>query len=706
MASSAANTSVMRRRLRCILPSLCRPTIRSGGHSRLSQSDDNRRLLALARAGRSSGSRALQAPPAELPYGTDAPTVELRDLHVTLRRDRQAIRALRGVDLEIGRGEILGLVGESGAGKSILGLAVLGLLPTESSPEITGTVTVAGVNMLAAKKAELRELRRRHVGAVFQDPMTSLDPTMRIGTQIIEIAGSARAALELLEAVGVPAARRRLRAYPHELSGGLRQRVMIAMAIAGEPSLVVADEPTTALDVTIQAQILELLSKLRGELGLSVLLITHDLAVASQIADRIAVLYGGRIAELAETGLLLREPQHPYTAALLRSRLDVEMDKSRPVPTLDGEPPDPRDPPPGCPFEARCVFAQPQCAAGLPELRGAAGHRNACIRSEEIDLRPKAVEIEPWEPPNVERETGAVLVAEDLEVEARPRGLRRGGGVRILRGVDLTLAAGEALALVGESGSGKTTLLRTAAGLMSSHAGTLQLADDAPQMVFQDAGASLTPWLTVGELLEDRLRSMKLSREQRRKRVAHALESVGLPAQVLAVRPAQLSGGQRQRVALARAVVVPPAVLLCDEPTSALDVSVAANVLNLIGRLRRDLGMAVVFVTHDLAIARLIADRIAVMYLGRIVECGPAEQVIAQPAHPYTRALIASLPGPSATTIKLAGEPPNLYAPPSGCPFHPRCLQALDSCAERQSHFVYLQHAPEHGVDCVLAGQD
>jgi peptide/nickel transport system ATP-binding protein len=644
---------------------------------------------------RSAGA-VMEPPPSAL-------AAELSGVHVTLQRGRDSIRALRGVDLQVGRGEIVGLVGESGSGKSILGLTLLGLLPEESSPVVSGSVSVDGVDMLTAQAPELRELRRRHLGAVFQDPMTSLDPTMRVGPQIIEVAGSQAAALELLVAVGVPDPRRRLRAYPHELSGGLRQRVTIAMAVAGEPRMVIADEPTTALDVTVQAQILDLLARLRGELGCSVLLITHDLAVASQIADRIAVLYAGRIVELAATEPLLHDPRHPYTAALLRSRLDVEMDTTRPLPSLEGEPPDPRELPPGCAFAPRCVFARPICEKSLPELAGPREHRDACLRSPELDLKPKVIALEPWEPALIDRTAGPTLLAAGLVVEARPRGLRRHGGVRILRGVDLEVCAGETVALVGESGSGKTTLLRAAARLMPFQGGRLELADDAPQMVFQDAGATLTPWLTVGEMIEDRLRSSRMARAQRRERVTEALASVGLPAQTLTARPAQLSGGQRQRVALARAIVVPPALLLCDEPTSALDVSVAASVLNLIGRLRRELGMAVLLVTHDLAVARLVADRIAVMYLGRIVEYGDAEAVIAAPAHPYTQALIASLPGPGAHTIKLAGEPPSLYEPPSGCPFHPRCPQALPGCATRESHVVELAGPGEHGVDCVLA---
>lgn len=652
-----------------------------------------------------SRTRATQTAVPESGNASDV-IAELSETHVTLTRDRQAIHVLRGVDLQVRSGEIVGLVGESGSGKSILGLTLLGLLPAESAPEIEGSVTVDGVNMVNPDKDALRQLRRRHMGAVFQDPMTSLDPTMRIGPQVVEVAGSSGAAVELLKAVGVPDPARRLKAYPHELSGGLRQRVTIAMAVAGEPRIIVADEPTTALDVTVQAQILELLSRLRGEFGCSVLFITHDLAVASQIADRIVVLYAGRVAELAPSETLLREPRHPYTAALLRSRLDIDMERTRPLPTLEGGPPDPRHLPSGCPFAPRCAFALPACEESLPALEGDAGRQDACIRREELDLKPKTVVLEPWAAPLIQPEAPPVLHASELLVEARPRGLRRRGGVQILRGVDLQVAAGEAVALVGESGSGKTTLLRAAAGLSPFQGGELDLADDAPQMVFQDAGATLTPWLTIGEMIEDRLRSTKLSRAQRRERAAEALERVGLSAEALRVRPAQLSGGQRQRVALARAVIIPPALLLCDEPTSALDVSVAASVLNLIGRLRRDLGMAVLFVTHDLAVARLVADRIAVMYLGRIVECGDAESVIAHPVHPYTQALVASLPGPNAQSIKLAGEPPSLYAPPSGCSFHPRCPRAGESCSTRTPHFVELDHAPGHIVDCVLAEQN
>ncbi|HEX3802793.1 MAG TPA: ABC transporter ATP-binding protein [Solirubrobacteraceae bacterium] len=621
-------------------------------------------------------------------------------LHVTLTRQHEALHVLRGVDLNVKPGEVLGLVGESGSGKSILGLTLLGLLPGASHPQLRGEVVVDGVDVTAANASQLRALRRERLGAVFQDPMSSLDPTMRIGAQVIEATGSASEALRLLTAVGVPDPRRRMRSYPHELSGGLRQRVTIAIAIAGSPRLIIADEPTTALDVTVQAQILDLLSRLRAEFGCSVLLITHDLAVASQIADRIAVLYAGRVAEIADARTLLRDPEHPYTAALLRSRLELDRDKSRPLPTLDGEPPDPRHFPPGCPFSPRCVFSTPACDAALPELSGSATHRHACIRSEELDLRPTVIEVESWGQPVVDLSAKPALVAKDVVVDA---GSRR-GGVRILHGVDLEIRSGEAVALVGESGSGKTTLLRTVAGLMRHSGGELRMTDEAPQMVFQDPIASLTPWLSVGEMIEDRLRVTGMPRAERRQRVAEVVARVGLPPRSLGLRPSQLSGGQRQRVALARAIVVPPRLLLCDEPTSALDVSIAAAVLNLIGRLRREVsGMAVLFVTHDLAVARLIADKIAVMYLGRIVEFGPAEKVISDAVHPYTRALIDSLPHQDAEPIALVGEPPSLYSPPTGCSFHPRCPQARDGCASRAPSLVDLERHDDHVVDCVLA---
>ncbi|MCU1697387.1 MAG: hypothetical protein JWR34_3450 [Mycobacterium sp.] len=531
------------------------------------------------------------------------PVAALTDFSLSLVRNGIRSQVLEHIDLQIWPGEILGLVGESGSGKSVLALSLLGLLPDTSYPQADGQVTVSGVDMVRASAAELRRVRAEVLGAIFQDPMTSLNPTMRIGRQIGEVTHADAESVRLLETVGVRDAQLRLRVYPHELSGGLRQRVMAAIAVgargersdgestrgersdgeSNRPGLIVADEPTTALDVTVQAQLLELLRELRDEFGCSVLLITHDLGVADQIADRLAVLHHGELVEIGQASDVVRNPQHDYSRSLLASRLSLTM---------------PRDER----FGGDTHGSEP--AVSISDLR-----RTFLVR----------------------------------------RGARWGRGrsreINAVDGVDLDIAPGEALAIVGESGSGKSTLLRIVAGLEKPTSGSVTLAGTGgPQMVFQDAGSSLTPWMTVGETLGERLRPLKLSRAGVRERVTAALAAVDLPPEVAKVHPGELSGGQRQRVVLARATMIPPAVLLCDEPTSALDASLAKSVLALIRDLRARIGMTVLFVTHDLAVARLMGDRIAVMQAGRVVELGPAEQVIAEPREPYTRTLLAAVP--------------------------------------------------------------
>jgi peptide/nickel transport system ATP-binding protein len=635
--------------------------------------------------------------------------VSVSDLHVSFTRGGQPVHALRGVSFDVMPGEIVGLVGESGSGKSVLGLTLLGLLPDRPRPTITGRALVCGTDMVTATREEGRLVRQQHLGAVFQDPMTSLNPTMRVGRQVAESAGSTAEALRLLDAVGVPEAKRRLRAFPHELSGGLRQRVMIAMAVAGSPSLVIADEPTTALDVTVQAQILQLLGSLRDEFGTSFILVTHDLGVAAQVADRIAVLYGSRLAEIGAAEDVLQRPVHPYTTGLLRSRLMLGCDRSRPIVTLPGEPPDPRAHPPGCPFGPRCEFHQDACDAALPELvtvskEGESLRQAACLRWDDPDRQAaEQVVAPPWAPVELHLTGGpppAVLV--HTVTKSFPiGGIFNRQQLKALRGVDLGVTKGEAVALVGESGCGKSTLLRSIAGLQSVDSGSIEFGRGArPQMVFQDAGASLTPWLTIGELVGERLRSEKMPRAERAERVTAALREVGLPPEIAESKPLQLSGGQRQRAALARATVVPPDVLLCDEPTSALDVSLAATVLNLIGQLRRDLGVAIIFVTHDLAAARVVADRIAVMYLGRIVEIGDAEEICTKPAHPYTQALLAAVPDLARRKVRLAGEPASALDPPSGCEFHPRCPMAIAACATDPAPLLPISEGSTRRVAC------
>ncbi|MFE9445756.1 dipeptide ABC transporter ATP-binding protein [Streptomyces sp. NPDC006602] len=659
---------------------------------------------------------------ASAPLRADAsaePVADVRDLAVTFRRGGRRIHAVRGISLDVRPGEILGLVGESGSGKSVLGMSMLGLLPEDALDHTSGEVSVAGQDMLRGSPDVRRRVRRSHLGAVFQDPMTSLNPTMRVGRQVTEAAGSVEEAVRLLQAVGIPDAERRMSSFPHELSGGLRQRVMIAMAVAGNPSLVVADEPTTALDVMVQAQVLALLRSLVSDIGCSFLLITHDLGVAAQVADRIAVMYAGRLVELGPTETVLGSAAHPYNIGLMRSRLSLSSPRTGTLATLRGEVPSPAAPPPGCPFQPRCDLAVDDCSRILPDpVPVAPGHLSACLLApaavappasaadapDSTDSAPQPPAVALAAPNGAPSDPPAVRVRNLTKTFRVKTGPLRRRELRALRGVDLDVAAGESVAIVGESGSGKSTLLRAMCGLEPFDHGELTLAGRSrPQMVFQDAGASLTPWLTVGALLGERLRRAHVPRAEHEERISASLAQVGLPDEVAQARAAQLSGGQRQRVSLARATVVPPEVLLCDEPTSALDVSLASTVLNLIAGLRRDLGMAVVFVTHDLSVARIVGDRIAVMYLGAIVEQGPVEDVVSRPAHPYTKALVGAVPDFGVTPAAAVGEPASPLAPPPGCAFHPRCPVAEEVCADAdlELRLLPLRGARERGVACL-----
>jgi peptide/nickel transport system ATP-binding protein len=633
----------------------------------------------------------------------EGPTARVTDLSVTFQSRGMPVRALRGVSLEVGKREILAVVGESGSGKSVLGLTLLGLLDGNPAPEIEGRAEVCGTDMVSAMPGERRLVRRDHMGAVFQDPMTSLNPTMKIGNQLREVAGSTEEAISLLELVGIPDPARRMNVYPHQLSGGLRQRVMLAMAVAGRPDLIIADEPTTALDVTVQAQILSMLKDLREEVGCSILLITHDFGVASQVADRIAVLYGGRLAEYGGMGEVTARPSHPYTAGLLNSRLELDLPRDRHIATLKGEPPDPRNHPPGCAFAPRCPHRMDVCSEAAPQARDAHSHGGsvACFLDGPAAAPSGAgsAETKNFEPAKVTDEivVSCAGVGKDFQVSTGTFSKSR---LAALRDVNLQVKAGESIAIVGESGSGKSTLLRAVAGLLPVDRGSVALPAGKPQMVFQDARASLTPWRTVGDILSDRLRDVP-DKTERQRRVQDALAQVGLPAEVANAKARQLSGGQCQRVAFARSVIVPPPLLLCDEPTSALDASLAGVVLNLLQGLRRKYGMAVMFVTHDLAVARFIADRIIVLYLGEVVESGPADEVVNYPLHPYTKALVRSVPKAGEVPFRLQGEPASALAVPSGCAFHPRCSAREESCDRRKPELQPVAVSITRNVACV-----
>jgi len=586
--------------------------------------------------------------------------LDIGDLSVTLHRGGRPNLVLDRVGLVIGRGEIVAMLGESGSGKSTLALAVMGLLAPESQPIVSGAIAIDGESLVGASPDRWRRMRRERLGVVFQDPIGSLNPTLRIGDQLSEAITDGSSAASWLERVGISEPLSRVRAYPHQLSGGQCQRVMIAMAIAKRPGLIIADEPTTALDVVVQAQILALIRRLAREEGIAVLFVTHDLAVASVLADRVAVMHAGRLVEEGAADKLAARPAHPYTAALLGARFGLTVDRTQQLPTLVTSADSAGAASAGCAFAARCKLATDHCRTVRPPTeRAPHGGVVACFRTAESGPALWASASAHWP---AAQDSGREILVELAKVEktyafarrllagkARPA---RAMAVRALAGVDLRIYRGESLAVVGGSGSGKSTLLRVVAGLLLPDAGDVIRPPENPaQVIFQDARGSLTPWLTIGEQIGERLRPLRLTQSERRAKVEAALEQVGLDPRLGEARAGDLSGGQCQRAALARAIVVPPSLLLCDEAVSALDMTLAAAMLNLIGSLRRRLGMALMFVTHDLAAARVVADRIVVMANGEIVEMGDVETIVAAPAHPATQALLDAMPDRLAQAV-------------------------------------------------------
>lgn len=653
---------------------------------------------------------------------TGTPLLSVRDLSVTFpQRDGDAVHAVRGISYDVYPGEFLGIVGESGSGKSVSSLAVMGLLP--STAEITGSIEFEGRPLIGLDDAKLSRIRGKELAMVFQDPLSALTPVYTVGDQISEalrlhdskLSAQAAAArsVELLKVVGIPDAERRARAFPHEYSGGMRQRAMIAMAIANDPKVILADEPTTALDVTIQAQILEVLEKAKDITGASVVLITHDLGVVAGHADRVGVMYAGKMVELGTTDEVFAAPQMPYTIGLLRSVPNMLTAGSQRLVPLEGRPPSLANLPKGCPFAARCPIAIDACRDVEPSLLAhdpaSPLHTAACIRAGEIvdgelvrsDVFPRPEPLATEERAETDREP--VLEVNDLKRHfPLMRGSvfpRRVGTVRAVDGVSFMLRPGRTLGLVGESGCGKTTTILEVMEMTEPQSGSIRIEgqDVATaskkdvkklrrdvQIVFQDPMGAIDPRLPIGEVITEPLRVQGVGKAERDARVTELLDLVGLDPAMADRYPHEFSGGQRQRIGIARALSTNPAVLILDEPVSALDVSIQAGVINLLEDLGERLGLSYLFVAHDLAVVRQIADDVAVMYLGVIVEQGPVAEVFTNPRHPYTKALISAAPIPDPeiergrTRILLNGDLPSPTQEISGCRFRTRCpLYAL-----------------------------
>lgn len=603
---------------------------------------------------------------------------------------------VEGLTFAIQRGEKLALVGESGAGKSITALSIIGLLPRGCAVR-AGQIVFDGQDLNVLPERARNRYRGGRIGMVFQEPMSALHPGLRIGDQIAEavevhnpsLTGREvhRRVVELLAAVGIPDPDRRAREHPHTWSGGMRQRAVTAIAIANDPELLIADEPTTALDVTVQAQILALLSEVCDERGASLLLISHDLGVVSQIADRVAVMYAARLVEEAPLDEVFDQPRHPYTRGLLLSRPEAAPPGTR-LHSIPGRPPAPRAFPAGCRFHPRCPIAGDRCRREVPELVATSDTgRTACFHWEAV--APPTV---PVDPTGTRRVGERLLEVSDLQVHFSQR--RGSDPVRAVDGLSFDISEAETLALVGESGCGKSTTARAILRLIDPTHGrvTYRGADitraqerDLPrfrrevQIVFQDPHASLNPRRTVRQIIETPLQIHGLPRHGAVERV---LDLVGLDIDHAEVLPHELSGGQRQRVAIARALVLDPALIVLDEPVTALDVSIQAQIINLLQDLRDRLRLAYLLIAHDLGVVRTLADRVAVMYLGRVVEIGPVGRVLTAPTHPYTRVLLDSIPSRSVSAVAVRGEVPDPASPPSGCRFHPRCAWASPVCSE------------------------
>jgi len=629
------------------------------------------------------------------------PLLDVRNLSVHFGTREGPLRALRDVSLSVAPGETFGLAGESGSGKTTLGYAILRAL-ARNARVTSGEIRFEGRDLLGLGGAEIRRIRGRRIAMVYQDPKSALNPTMTVGRQIAEVleiherqpARGARArAHELLELVNISDPASAARRYPHQLSGGMQQRVVIAMALAGGPSLLILDEPTTGLDVTTQAQVLMSIGDLRRRVGAAILYISHDLAVIAQVADRVGVLYAGELVEVAPTARLFAHRAHPYTRGLLEALPD--LDGTSGLTPIEGRSPRLTEIPTGCVFAARCDFAEAACSvAPVPLVDVANGARVRCLRWQAVLATPRRAVAVARTSADAARDTPLLEVEHVRKYFGGSTALARrlGLGTRPVRAVDdvsFDVRRDETMALVGESGCGKTTLGRLAVRLLRPTAGHVRFFAPKPtdaQIVFQHPDSSLNPMKRVGRSLGRPLVLLGVPRRERRRRVEELLESVRLDASYVDRLPRELSGGEKQRVAIARAVAMSPRFVVLDEPVSALDVSTQASIVRLLMRLRRALRASYLMISHDLSLVRHIADRVGVMYLGRLVELGTVEDVFHPPSHPYTRALLSAVPRVGArgslAVIRLEGGVPSAQNPPAGCRFHTRCPDRIGRICE------------------------
>lgn len=672
----------------------------------------------------------------------DNPLLRVEDLRTWFDTPAGTLRAVDGVSFEVGRGETFALLGESGCGKSMTALSMMRLVPAPGRIA-SGRVVLEGENLLELPEVAMRRVRGGRMAMIFQEPQTSLNPVLTAGVQIGESlrlhrglrGGEVRErSVSLLAAVGIPDPRRCCDSYPHQLSGGMKQRVMIAMALAGEPEVLVADEPTTALDVTIQAQILDVLGRLQQQRALSLLLITHDLGVVAEMAHRVAVMYAGQLVELADREVFFADAQHPYSRKLFDA-VPARSKRDQRLAVIPGSVPSLTRVFSGCRFAERCPQAWEACRSQVPRWIETSDHQwvrchlhdpavKTTRRGVAVSTEPSARAVSARNKANEEQ----LLEVKDLAVHFPiHKGVFRrvAGHVKAVDGVSLSIPQGYTLALVGESGCGKTTagksilqLIRPTGGevrfrgtdLTRLRGEQLRRRRREFQIIFQDPYSSMNPRMMVQDIVEEGMlaQGIRGGQSARRARVAALLEHVGLDPSTRRRYPHEFSGGQRQRICIARSLAVDPSLIVCDEPTSALDVSVQAQILNLLGGLQQELGLSYLFITHNITVVDYLAHEVAVMYLGRIVEQGRTEDVLDHPKHPYTQALLSAVPTVEEPgkrpVIRLGGDPPSPVNPPRGCHFHPRCFKAMEECRRRYPTVRYV--GQEHRVRCFLYGSD